>query len=75
MARGVVHRDGDADDRDEELADAHDDGTPDEEWATAEALDTPHAGEGHEDVHDVGCDLGQEGVGDTRVGEERGTVC
>ena len=74
LARGVGDRDSNADDRDEVLADTHDDGTPDEERATTETLNTPHAGNGHEDVDNVGGNLGQEGVLDTRVGEERSTV-
>ena len=75
LAGRVRDRDGDADDRDEVLADAHHDRAPDEQRATAKALDTPHAGDGHEHVDDVGRDLRQEGVLDAGVGEERGAVC
>lgn len=39
----VVLGDDNADDRDEELADAHFDGAPDEQQAMIEALDAPHA--------------------------------
>lgn len=74
LAGGVVNGDGDADDCDEVLANTHNDGTPDEERATTKSLDTPHTGESHEDVYDVGSDGSEEGVGDTRVGEECSTV-
>ena len=74
LARCVFDRDGDTDDGDEILADAHNDGTVDKEGTATEPLNTPHTGESHEDVHDVGGDLGQERVLDTRVGEEGSTV-
>jgi hypothetical protein len=54
LARLVVDGDGDANDRDEELADAHEHGTPYEEGATAEALDAPHARYSHAHVDNVG---------------------
>src|SRR3569833_180782 len=47
---GVVEADRDADDGDEELADQHAQGTPDEDGAAAEALDGPEGNRGREDV-------------------------
>jgi len=52
----VVNGDGDTNDSDEELADTHPCGTPDEEGTTTESLDTPHAGDGHEHIDNVGSD-------------------
>lgn len=74
LAGSVLYGDGDTDDGDEELAHAHPESTPDEEGTTTEPLDTPHAGNGHEDVHDVCGDGGEEGVVDTGVLEERCAV-
>ena len=71
----VLDGDGDTDDSDEELAHAHPSGTPDEESTTTELLNTPHAGDGHEDVDDRGGDGDEESVRDARVLEERRAVC
>ena len=70
LAGRVVDGNRDADDGDEILADAHHDGTPDEQRPPSEALDAPHAGERHEHVDDVRRDLGEEGVLDAGVLEE-----
>ena len=70
LARVVVDRDGDANDRDEILANTHDGSAVEEERAATEPLDTPHTRKGHEHVDDVGGDRDQEGVLDTRVLEE-----
>lgn len=66
----VAGADRDADDGNEVLANAHHHRTPDEERATTKALNTPHAGNGHADVHHVGCYCDEEGVRDTGVFEE-----
>ena len=70
MPGRVGDGDGNTDDGNEELADTHPHGAPDEEGTTAKVFDAPHTGEGHEHIDDVGGNLGQEGILDTRVGEE-----
>lgn len=62
--------DGDTDDGDEVLANTHHDRAPEQERATAEPLNTPHARERHEHVDDVGGDGNEERVLDARVLEE-----
>ena len=71
---GVLGRDRDTDDSDQELADAHADRTDQKQPPTTEPLDTPHPGKSHEHVDDVGGDGDQEGVRNTRVLEEHGAV-
>ena len=74
LSGGVGGRDGDTNDGDQELANAHPDRTDQKQPPTTEPLDTPHTGKGHEDVDDVRGDRDQEGVMDTRVLEEDGAV-
>ena len=52
LAGVVVDRDGDANDRDEILANTDDSSAVEEERAATEPLDTPHAWEGHEHIDD-----------------------
>jgi len=74
LSSNVRGRDRNTDDGDQELANTHAGGTDQEQPSTTEPLDTPHTRESHEHVYDVGGDSDQEGVTDTRVLEERGTV-
>jgi len=74
LSGGVGSGNGDTDDGDHELAKAHPDGTNQKQLPTTKPLNTPHTGEGHEHVDDVGGDGYQERVGNTRVLEEDGTV-
>ena len=60
---------------DNELADEHAGGADEQEAAASRAVDEPDAGDGHADVNDVGGDGDEEGVINTGVLEERGTVC
>lgn len=71
----MVETDGDTDDGDEELADQHAQGTPDEERTTTELLDGPEGEWGGADI-DEGKDQGdQEGVADSASGlQEWGRV-
>lgn len=62
LAGLIFDGDGDTDDSDEVLADAHSDCTPDEKRTTTESLDCPHARDSHEDVDDVGGDGNEEGI-------------
>lgn len=75
MAGEVRDGDGDAEDRDEELAHAHERGAPEQEGAPPVALDTPHPGERHARVDDVGRDVDEERIFDACNREERDTVC
>lgn len=63
-----------ADDGDDQLGDAHADGTEHEEWAATPFLDHVEAGEGGDDVDDVGDKGDDEGVLDARVLEKSGAV-
>lgn len=70
LSSGVADGNGDTDDGDEVLAQAHADGTDEEKTTATEAFDTPHTGEGHDDVNDVGDDGDNERILDARILEE-----
>lgn len=70
----IFRRNGDTDDGDDELADTHSDGTNEEKASATELLNTVHTEGGHANIDDVGGDRDQEGVGDTGVLEEDGSV-
>jgi len=70
LSSGVANGDGDTDDGDEVLAEAHANGTDEEETTTTEALDAPHTGEGHDHVNDIGDNGDNERIPDARVLEE-----
>jgi len=74
LSSGVRCRDRDTHDGDQELANTHAGGTDQEQPPTTKPLNTPHARKSHEDVDNVGGDGDQEGVMNTRVLEEHGTV-
>ena len=74
MSDSVLNRYRDTNDGDQELADAHPDGTDHEQSPSTEPLDTPHPRESHEDADDVEGDSDQEGVGNPRVLEKCGTI-
>ena len=59
-----------ADDGDDELADQHERGTPDEDLATTEALNGPEGKRRGDDVDDVGDERDEERILDTRLLEE-----
>lgn len=75
LAGLVMNRDGDADDGDEVLANAHNGGTVEQERATTELLDSPHTRKGHEHVDDARRDRHEEGVLNARVLEEGRSIC
>jgi hypothetical protein len=70
----VVHRDGYANNRDQEFAHTHTNRTDKQQAAAAKPLDTPHARQGHEHVYDVCCNRDEERIRDTRIFKEGGTV-
>jgi hypothetical protein len=70
----VLGRNRDTDDGDQVLANAHAEGTNQQQSPTTKPLHAPHAGESHEHVDDVGGDGDQERIGNTRVLEKDGTV-
>lgn len=61
-----------AGDGDDELANAHANGSDDEQFPTPEPLHTVDTGDGHAHIDDVGRDSDQEGITDARVLEEEG---
>ena len=74
MSGSVLNRYRDTNDGDQELADAHPDGTDHKQSPSTEPLDTPHPRESHEDADDVEGDGDQERVGNPGVLEKRGTI-
>ena len=74
MTGDVLDRDGDANDSNKELADAHASSADEEETATTETLNTPHARKRHHHVDHVGDNSNNEGVRDARVLEESSAV-
>lgn len=70
---GLVEADGDTDDGDDELADGHAEGTPEEDGAAAEALDGPEGDGGGEHVDDGEDHGNQELVRDGASGLEEGS--
>ena len=72
---GVVETDSNTDDSNEELADEHTESTPDEEWATAEFLNSVERNWGGADVDQGEDERDQEFVADGTGGlQERGGV-
>lgn len=71
LSRNIIHRDGDTDNRNDELAKAHADSSNEKELAATKALDTPDTRKGHEHVDDVGRNSDKEAVFDARILEER----
>lgn len=70
----VCDGDGDTDDGDQVLAYQHTSGTDEEKTTTSDVVYSPECGDGHDDVDDVGDDGDDEGVGETGIGEEGGTI-
>lgn len=62
------------DNRDDELADAHDDSTPDEEAASSKLFDHVERGRSCSDIDDVGDHRNQKGIFHTDLLEERGSI-
>ena len=73
-AGGLGAGQGSADGADDELADQHKTGTPDEQLAAAKLLDAIEGDRGGDDVDQVGDERDEEGVLDARLLEEGGTV-
>lgn len=74
LRRLIVGRSRDSDDGDDELRDGHARGTVEEERATTQLVDRPHAGHGGTDVDNVRRDRNDERVVDARVFEELGAL-
>lgn len=74
LAREVRLRDGHARDGNDELTYAHAHRADEQQPATSEALDTPHARECHEAVDDVRRNADEERIFDARVLEENRAV-
>lgn len=70
LSSQILYRDRDTDDSDDKLADTHAGSTDEEKTTATEALNTPHSGQGHEDIDNVGGDGDQERVANARVLEE-----
>ena len=62
------------DNGDNVLTNTHTGGTDEEEFTTTEIIDCPHTGESRDNIDDIGNDSNNEGVGNTGLGKECGSI-
>lgn len=70
LTSNILHRDGGTNDGDDVFAKTHANSTDEKETATAEALNTPHSRNGHDDIDDISNNGNDEWVADSGILEE-----